>query len=337
MAPSSQLRWLALSSSLGVLTCAFAPAFAGQLLGDGKSLLVKEGDRYVVASGGAEVAFVPPAHTEVEAVITLDRKALVSGVTKAKAEGSGETELFLGLAERGGLTPLPAPPGRRAGESRQQAVAEVAAGGELAGVAWLEGTKSTSFRVMSSRWSAVSWGEPEEVAPAGPGSQQALAGATLDDGRAMLVWARFDGADDEIVFALCEGGRWSAPRAIAEDNRVPDIVPTVVAVPGGALAAWSRYDGHDYRVLVAKFDGRAWGAPVEVGGAGSVYPSFHRTTGGARLLFESSAPHGWTVTDLDGSGRALRRASLERDSPERPVLVGDDLRWAGESVRLRWN
>src|SRR5262245_59479534 len=89
---------------LGLVTGAFAPLGAEQLLGDGKSLLTRVGDRYVLASGGVEVAIVPPAGTEIEGVVSLDRNVLVTGHTQVRpAEGSGETELFLALSDSGSV------------------------------------------------------------------------------------------------------------------------------------------------------------------------------------------------------------------------------------------
>ena len=106
---------------------------------------MKEGERYVLASGGAEVALEPPANTAIEAVVTLHRKALVSGVTMAPAEGAetgGGSELYLAIADERGARALPAPPGRRAGDSREQAVPESDSQGGLSGVAWLEGASA---------------------------------------------------------------------------------------------------------------------------------------------------------------------------------------------------
>ena len=129
MASPSSLRRLSFLALVCAVAGASAPLGAGQLLGDGKNLLVKDGSRYVLTSDGADVAVVPPVNTEIEAVFSLDRKALVSGVTRANAGGSVETELFLGLADSGQLTALPVPPGRRAGESREQATPDVDARG----------------------------------------------------------------------------------------------------------------------------------------------------------------------------------------------------------------
>jgi hypothetical protein len=203
-------------------------------------------------------------------------------------------------------------------------------------VAWLEGTEPASYEVRFAPWSARGWGRPEVVAPRGPGSQQALAAATLDDGRALLVWARYDGIDDEIVASVREGGRWRTPQPIAGDNRVPDIVPSVAAVAGGAVVAWSRFDGREYRVVAARFDGLRWSSPAEIGGAGSLFPTVDGGAGRARVLFETARPHGWSVVELDEQGRALRRAKVEAPSPDRPVLVGDALRWPDEHRALVW-
>ena len=74
-----------------------------------------------------------------------------------------------------------------------------------------------------------------------------------------------------------------------------DVVPALVAVPGGALAAWSRFVEGQYRVVVARFGGGGWSEPTAVGEPGSLFPTLTRTERGALLLHQSSRPPGWTV------------------------------------------
>ena len=225
-------------------------------------------------------------------------------------------------------------------------------GGVLRGVAWLEGAAEDHLAVRYAPWTGAGWGEAETVAARGPGSQLAVRAAVLDDGGVLAVWSRFDGSDDEIFWSLRHDGAWSAPRRLGDDDAVPDVTPTVTAIPGGALAAWAGFDGHGYRVYAARFDGTAWSAQRPLGPLGSAFPGFE-TAGGAAatvaLLYRTARPRGWTVVELGDDLTPRRRAHTDRATSvsARPVMVDDDgagpvLRWPGDAAgpgarqALRW-
>jgi len=199
--------------------------------------------------------------------------------------------------------------------------------GELAGLAWLEGTTRESYAVRYAPWVGAGWGPVEEVAPPGAGSQLALAALPLADGRILAVWAGYDGQDDEIVFALrSAAGLWSAPARVARDNDVPDITPALAAVPGpdaGALVAWSRYDGGQYRVTVARFDGERFRGARVIGEPGTLEPGFLAPgpNGEPRLLYRHARPPGWTVADLDRSGAPGQAWYAAASNPARPTAA----------------
>jgi hypothetical protein len=205
--------------------------------------------------------------------------------------------------------------------------------GRLRGMAWLEGVARNRFAVRFAAWNGAAFGPAETIAPPGPGSQLALAGTRLADGRLLLAWAAFDGEDDEIVAALRSAdGRWSAPAPVAAGNATPDITPAVTADGEGALVAWSRFAEGEYRVAVARFDGERFREPRFAAGAGSLYPSFEPApAGGARLLYRTARPRGWAVAELDRSGGVRRTVALASEERERPRVDFD-----GDRVRLSW-
>jgi hypothetical protein len=228
-------------------------------------------------------------------------------------------------------------------------------GGTLAGIAWLEGPSPQAMEVRAARWDGERWRRVEQVSAGAPGEQIALTGTVLNDGSWLLAWTRFDGEDDETVYAWRLADEWSAPRRVGEDNGVPDIVPALAAVPGGALLAWSRYDGNDYRLMTARFAGGAWSPPRWSGPAGSVFPSF-ADAGSARgagatqqgasrtLLYRTAAPRGWTVVELDSEGVPLRHAKIVSPGSARPSfeIEADGVRflWPGRkkaSAVARWD
>lgn len=251
----------------------------------------------------------------------------------------GERRLVLWQGEEGVVRRLIPPAAGRAPIQRRPVL--LVDGGRLAGLAWLEGQTERSLTVRAAAWDGTRFRRPERVSGIGPGSQLALSGAVLGDGRWLLLWSRFDGQDDEVVWSQRVGTTWSPVARLADDNRLPDVVPAVTALDGGALAAWSRYDGGQYRVVTARFAGGAWGPPRPVGPPGSLYPVFVPGSGGARLLFAEARVPGWTLVELDGTGTELYRGTAVGSLAVRPAVVegqsGLAVRWpgGGEPVALR--
>jgi hypothetical protein len=200
--------------------------------------------------------------------------------------------------------------------------------GRLAGLAWLAGDGARSLGVRHAEWLGDGWGPTETVSTPGPGSQLALAGATLPDDEVLLLWSAYDGSDDEVVWSLRSEDRWSEPARIAEDNRVPDITPALALLGGEPVAAWSRYDGNGYRLMLSRRSGGSWSAPRPHGPPGSLFPRFvagsERAAGEALLLHRNAGAGGWTVLRLDGSLRITARARVESPGDEEPVVVGFD-------------
>ncbi len=301
---------------------------------------------FVVATRSGERSLELPAGVEVEELFALRQGAFLSGreAPVKRAPGSPlRRDLYLAQVDAQGLHALPSPAADAdGGRLRENAVPLASNAGELAGLVWLEGADRESYAVRAASWDGLRWSAPATVAAAAPGSQLALSGATLADSSQLVVWSRFDGQDDEIVFARLAGGHWSAPLPLAADNAVPDITPAVVAVPGGALATWSRYDGHDYRVVISRFDGREWSAPAWAGPAGSTYPTLIRAERADRpaqdsgaaawLTYATAAVRGWAVVELGADGRALRRGEVADVPAARPALVAQP---SGE-IRLLW-
>lgn len=327
-------------AALGALVATFAAGAAApggsEIWGDATAQLTRSGGAHRLRVDGAEIGLELPAQMRVDGLFRLRRHLLIAGVTGSPRGHLAGDELFLALADAAGAREIEPPAGRAPGHSRENAVAIPGPGGELAAVAWLEGPSRKQHAVKVATWDGRGFGEPTEIASAGPGSQVALAATALDDGSALLVWARFDGADDEIFWSGLVDGRWSEPARVAADNSVPDVVPALVAVPGGALAAWSRFAEGQYRVVVARFGGDGWSEPSAVGEPGSLFPTLTRTERGALLLHQSSRPPGWTVVDLGSNGRELRRARVETAERSRPIAAADRLLWADQSVELSW-
>lgn len=329
-------KLLSAVSPMLLLALAPAPARAETtaLYRAGTTLLVGSGATFHLRRGGSETRLDLPPGARVEELFELAGATLLAGFAPAAVPRGDGDELFLALVDEAGAHPLPPPPGRGSGVDRENGVALAGHDGTLDAVAWLEGESRRSYAVKLARWNGSRFDEPIEIAAAGPGSQLALAAATLDDGTGLLVWSRFDGTDDEIFFAQRRDGRWSPAAALAPGNSVPDVAPAVVAVSGGALATWSRFDGREYRVVVARHADGAWSPPDEIGERGSSFPTLIRNGDGALLLHASATPRGWTVIELRGDGGALRRAAVRSERSARPVVVGDRLVWADREERF---
>jgi hypothetical protein len=194
-------------------------------------------------------------------------------------------------------------------------------GGALAGLAWLEGEGRRQLAVKFAPWRDGGFGPAVEIAPPGPGSQLALTGARLADGRLLLAWAGFDGEDDEIWAAWSTpDGRWTRPARIGGDNRVPEITPDLVAVGDGALVAWSRFDGAEYQLVVARFDGARFGPPRAIGEPGSTDGTFEPSSAGLALLYRDARRGSWALVELAADGAPGRVSRLEAGAAERPAV-----------------
>ena len=224
------------------------------------------------------------------------------------------------IRKKDDLLEMLAPPARGAAQQRGQAVPMIG-DGRLDGIAWVAGDHQTDFQVFAAAWDGTRWGEREPVSGTGPGSQLALTGAVLEDQSWLLVWTRFDGRDDETVFSRKTEEGWTTPARIHEDNEVPDITPTVVALEGGALAAWSWFDGSDYRLRTARYGGDQWMVGEAMPGKGGLYPSLVPGARGALLLFQTVVPETWAVVEVDAAGGLARRATETKIRQDRPLLM----------------
>lgn len=323
----------ALPSSLLIAFLAVSPA-AAQLLqarvGDGDLLLQssRQGSFLRRADGSrVELPFTATA--------TVTSLAAVRGGERlfaAAVDGTGSSRHLLLLGGNAGkLEALTVPEVREAVELREPALLTDETG--LRALAWLEGPAPRHQTLRLARRVEDGWQVPETVSPPGAGSQMALATAYAGKGVWILAWAAYDGHDDEILwsrFSLAEGA--SPPARLAEDNEVPDILPSLLQTADGTLAAWNHYDGSGYRLEMARYDGRAWTTPVAAAPRGSLYPTLHATEVGTLLLYQKgSSPRGWIVAELDRSGNVTRTAVATTEVSERPAV----LTAAGE-VSLLW-
>ncbi len=320
-----QLRALA-ASALFILSAGLHPGWA-QVWGGDRALLLRRGTEVELQLPGRGTLLDLPGDVRIDGVADDDATTWLTGTRR---DPTGR-ELYLARVEAGILREI-APPAPRVGRLRAEPLAVRARGG-VSGLVWLEGDSPQRFAVRFASRAGDGWQASQEIAPSGPGSQLALATASLADGSTLLAWSRFDGRDDEIVFSHRAAGEWSAPQAVAEDNPVPDITPTLAAQATGALAAWSRYDGHEYRVVTATFDGTRWSAPREVGGPGSLEPALAVLGETTYLLYQRATPRSWELAELATGGEVRRRARFARDAGPRPVVVTTG---PGGRPGLRW-
>lgn len=266
-----------------------------------------------------------PSSANVTDLAELESGWLASGTVD---DPNGGQRLWLRLGGRVGSRELLPP--RPSELSIQRRPVPLVEGGELVGLAWLEGAAAGGMGVRAASWNGAAWSAPEWIARPGTGSQLALTGAVLADGSWLLVWSAFDGRDDEIVAARRWRGSWETARRIAADNDVPDITPALTAAGDGAIVAWSRYLGDGYGLVRATFDGREW-HQLEGSERGGLFPSFRGVRGSPTLLYFDGRRRGWSALDLDSQGGIVRRAELAGPaSDEVPLFARDE-----DGVRLR--
>ncbi len=203
---------------------------------------------------------------------------------------------------------------------------------DIRALVWLAGDAHHQMAVQAALWIDGGWSSTGTISPPGKGTQIALSTAVLADDTLLVVWAAFDGQDDEIVWSRHTAEGWSKPEPIAADNSVPDITPSLYPTQDGALVAWSRYDGDAYRVNVARFDGTSWSQPTIAGPPGSTGASFS-DAGEPYLIYRRPAEGAWAVMALDTAGHVRQDASLVVPETQRPNLAGV----TPESVTLEWS
>ena len=290
--------------------------------GDGAPRVLRGNAGLRVESGGRSTSLAPPPEATVESVAALGAGWLIVG---SRPDGD-RREIWLLAGGDGENARELAPPPSPTGRVREGAV-PVVADGRLAGLAWLEGDRRRAYAVRWAAWLGKTFDEPVEVSPPGAGSQLALAGARLDDGRTLLVWSGYDGVDDEIWASIGggnEGGvgaSWSKPARVGGENAVPDVTPTVVVAPGGAWVAWSRFDAGEYRLAVARLAGSGFGAARFAGEPGALLPTFEGSGETPLLLWRDARADLWTLGELRQDGSLAPLATSSGSAEERPAVV----------------
>lgn len=299
--------------------------------------LRNEGGSWTLLHDGAQPQPLRlPRHFHPYRVEALNDGWLLTGTVPA---GKGRNLLVLRDNGRS-LRILPALP-NRTGRDLLNPVALID-GGELRGLAWIEGDRQSELSVRAAEWTGRDWGPVEEVSPRGSGwdAQLALAGAVLHDGDWLLLWAAFDGRDDEILWSRRRVAAWSPPTRLHEDNAEPDVTPTVVATDRGALAAWSFYQDEHYRLGIARLEDGTWTVDPASEEKGVTDPRAQRITDGLRISYESVIPDGTTSLEFDATGwlRGRQYTPRESSSPEREERLepagGDEFRYLafGDSI-----
>ncbi len=252
------------------------------------------------------------------AVVPLE-DGLVAGAT-----GSGDADAGLEIAlvvqQDGQARRLALPTRERA---LRLAPVPLVSGGDLAGLAWLEGDGPRGLAVRWAGRDGEGWLPPRTLAAPGPGTQIALDGCVLADGRHLLAWAAFDGRDDEILWTVGDSDGFSTPRRLHAANEIPDVTPRLLCSADGnhpALVVWSAYEDGHYRLRVGRFDGAGWRPVSRLPGLGAVEPSIHRFDGRPLVLYRTAEAQAWRVAELTPDGAPRRLAAAAGSDRERPLL-----------------
>lgn len=339
MSHAHGLRALVLLSAVGIAGSPAGAAPPREVVQDaagarGLTAVATADGPIVTTPAGERTPTALPSDARVHGLVELtDGWAMAA--TLPTPEGQRATVL---VAEDGHQRLLPRLPGPAA--ALQERPSPLAIDGQLRGLAWLEGDGYTGLAVRAAEWDGRRWSGAETVALPDHGSQMALGAAVLGDGTPLLVWSRFDGEDDEVVYSVRDAAGWSPPRHIHAANDVPDILPRVVATgTSGALAAWSQLiDGH-YRVLVSRFDGSRWGMPRRLPGRGATVAELRLEGSRALLLYQSTAPRAWMLGEIDrASALPMRIARTARGTEAAPAIDAGGgeaaLIWPGTGRRV---
>lgn len=126
----------------------------------------------------------------------------------------------------------------------------------------------TRDNVSVNRFDGSAWETAEVIDVDDGGSSRAPQIAIDAAGRAIVVWAQFDGSWYRILARRFDGSNWGAAELIEADNsgRLGDAsAPQIVLDANGrALAVWEQFDGSRNNIWSNRFDGSAWGTPGRI-------------------------------------------------------------------------
>jgi hypothetical protein len=78
-------------------------------------------------------------------------------------------------------------------------------------------------------------------------------------GKLWVVWSGFDGKDDEIFYSINEGGHWTEPKQINEDDTYPDILPNLILNDNDRpVVYWYGFNGDKYVEYYSIWNGKNW-------------------------------------------------------------------------------
>lgn len=121
---------------------------------------------------------------------------------------------------------------------------------------------NTRVSVWANRFDGSAWGTAEVIDVDDLGSSRSAQVALDADGRAIAVWAQFDGSWYRILTRRFEGSDWGAAELIEADNSGslgdasdPQIV---LDASGRGLAVWAQFDGSRNNIWGNRFGGSDW-------------------------------------------------------------------------------
>lgn len=292
----------------------------------GAILQSQTGRAYLQTSSAGKKRRLPVRRDEL-----LSTLAEVDGGWIAAGASTHRNDLVVISIAGSSIERLDTPPGRGSDfRLRPRVLNNEGAGPALA---WLEGPDLKSLSIRISNLLPSGWTEIASMPRRLRGGQTGLSVAPLADGSYLLVWAEFDGSDDDLMYARLIGQTVTPPKRVGPDNQVPDVMPSVIDVPGGALLAWSQLDNGDYRIKIRRFEGTSWGSARTHGPPGALRPELRLQGNALHLLYREAWPRRWAVEEIRPSGRAERRASVALESLHPPVVESVD----NENVVLRWS
>ncbi|WP_286220884.1 Ig-like domain-containing protein [Marinobacter apostichopi] len=140
------------------------------------------------------------------------------------------------------------------------------AGGQAVAV-WTQ-VGNTRISVWANRFDGSAWGAAEVIDVDDLVNSRSPQVAIDADGRAIAIWAQFDGSWYRIWTRRFDGTDWGAAELIEADNSgglgdasVPQIV---LDASGRALAVWAQFDGSRTNIWGNRFDGSAWGTASRI-------------------------------------------------------------------------
>ncbi|MDH4468755.1 MAG: sialidase family protein [Bacteriovoracaceae bacterium] len=134
-------------------------------------------------------------------------------------------------------------------------------------ISWQQ-SDGAKWQIFNSYFDGANWVHPsslnDNISPDGQNAYFPQV-AMNNDGKILISWQQYDGANFQIFYSYFNGASWDHPSSL-NDNISPDgqvaLTPQVAMNNDGKmLISWQQSDGAHFQIFYSYFDGVSWDHP----------------------------------------------------------------------------